>query len=214
MVADRRLAPEVPRCLETLRHFVRYSAVKSGCAFCRASIDRDHVHLMSLTTRRLVCVCSHCASWVSEQSDRSLHPVPCAAREIRGFRMTAAEWRALGVPVGLAFCYWSSLDRGPVALYPTAAGPVESLLPEDAWAAIVAHNPSLRGMSTDVEGLLLLQMVTPGHPGPAYFVAPVDVYYRLIGIIRAYWQGEDGGPEVWQQVDRFFIGLRPSNRRA
>jgi hypothetical protein len=169
---------------------------------------------MSPTTRRIVCVCPRCAAWLGQQDDRSLQPVPCVAREIRGFRLTASQWRALSLPIGLAFCYWSSLDRAAVALYPTAAGPVESLLPDDAWAAVVAHNPALGEMHADVEGLLLLHVATTAHPTPAYFVAPVDAYYRLIGIIRAYWQGEDGGPDLWQQIDLFLIGIRARNGRA
>jgi hypothetical protein len=149
-----------------------------------------------------------CAESFGEQADRSLRRVPGTVRDLPGFRMTDAQWGALGLPAKLAFCYWSSLENGAIALYPTSSGAVESRLSDRPWLDIVAGNSALREMTADVEGLLVHRAQTPGHPRPAYVVVPIDACYRLIGVIRAYWRGETGGDEFWPQIDAFMTRLR------
>ena len=122
--------------------------------------------------------------------------------------MTSAQWEALGLPANLAFCYWSSLDGGPVALYPCRGGALETRLPDEPWQEIVSDNPVLRKMAPDVEGLLVHREPTLRHPRPVYLVVPIDACYQLVGILRAYWQGEDGGDAVWPQVDGFLRTVR------
>jgi hypothetical protein len=41
-----------------------------------------------------------------------------------------------------------------------------------------------------------------------YYLVPVDECYRLVGLIRARWKGLSGGTEVWEEIARFFDGLR------
>jgi hypothetical protein len=41
-----------------------------------------------------------------------------------------------------------------------------------------------------------------------YFVVPIDVCYRLVGLIRIHWRGLSGGTEVWQEIGKFFTELR------
>lgn len=205
---DSRPAPEVPRCLETLRGFVRRSTVLGGCGLCRASLSQGHLHLVSPTTRRLVCVCPACAASYASKDDQSLRPVPRIAGELLDFHMTSRQWEALGLPVNLAFCYWSSLDAGPVALHPGRGGAIETRLPEEPWLEIVSDNPVLQKMAPDVEGLIVHREPTPGHPRPVYVVVPIDACYQLIGILRAYWQGDDGGDAVWTEIDGFLTKVR------
>jgi len=169
---------------------------------------QGHLHLISPTTRRLVCVCASCSSWYGQQNDRSLVPVPRVARELLSFRLTNAQWQGLCLPADLAFCYWSSLDAGAVAVSPTRDGVIETRLPEGPWGDIVAGNRPLQEMAADVEGLLVHRVPTSACRLPLYVIMPIDVCYQLVGILRAYWRGDGGGDEVWTEVDGFLSRLR------
>jgi hypothetical protein len=41
-------------------------------------------------------------------------------------------------------------------------------------------------------------------------VVPVDDCYRLVAIVRRHWRGMYGGDTVWEEIQRFFGGLRPA----
>jgi hypothetical protein len=51
-----------------------------------------------------------------------------------------------------------------------------------------------------------------GHPNVSaraqYFIAPIDVCYKLVGLIRTNWRGLSGGSEVWTEIGQFFTNLR------
>ena len=92
------------------------------------------------------------------------------------------------------------------AYYPSPAGATESLLPLTAWEALVETNPILRQMQPDVETLLVNRV----QETRAYFLAPIDVCFELVGLIRIHWRGFSGGDEVWREIDGFFERLRNS----
>jgi hypothetical protein len=96
-----------------------------------------------------------------------------------------------------------------VALYPSPAGAVESLLPLDVWNETVQENPALSQLQPDIEALLVNRV---GHAHELsraeYYIAPIDECYRLVGLIRANWKGLSGGAEVWAEIGHFFSGLR------
>jgi hypothetical protein len=103
----------------------------------------------------------------------------------------------------------SSIDDRIVALYPSPAGAVESLLPLDAWTEIVQENAVLRQLRPDIEALLVNRV---GHAHELsraeHYIAPIDDCYRLVGTVRANWKGLSGGTEVWTEIGRFFSDLR------
>ena len=134
--------------------------------------------------------------------------VPRVARELMSFHLTNAQWQALGLPAELAFCYWSSLDAGAVAMSPTRDGVVETRLPDGPWNDIVAGNPPLQDMAADVEGLLVRRVPTSAYRLPVYVILPMDACYQLVGILRAYWRGDGGGDEVWTEIDGFLSRLK------
>jgi hypothetical protein len=104
----------------------------------------------------------------------------------------------------LAFFFDSSSAQKVVALYPSPAGPTESLLDLASWAEIVQENPILKGMEPDVEGLLVNRVGSARD----HFLAPIDECYKLVGLIRAHWRGLSGGTGVWNEIERFFAGLK------
>ena len=49
--------------------------------------------------------------------------------------MTDAQWESLILPINLAFFFHSSVEGRTIALYPSPAGAVESLLPRSIVGA-------------------------------------------------------------------------------
>jgi hypothetical protein len=77
-------------------------------------------------------------------------------------------------------------------------------LPLTAWETLAANNPDLTGMLPDVEALLANRV----GDTRAYFIAPIDKCYELVGTIRKHWKGLSGGEEVWREIDKFFAALQ------
>ena len=59
-------------------------------------------------------------------------------------------------------------------------------------------------MEPEVEALIVNRI----GEQDAYFIAPIDECYRLVGLIRTRWRGLSGSPEVWGAVAAFFEQLR------
>jgi hypothetical protein len=197
---------EYPPCLATLRRFVRRPPVEEACDLCHVSIPVDHPHLVTPGTRQLVCACDSCARLFSPSSTR-YKLVPRQPRALADLELTEAKWNALGIPIGLAFFLHSSADEAISVLYPSPAGPIEAWLRLESWQTIVEGHPGLAGLSPDVEALVVNRLPRAGYHGPSCLIVPIDTCYRLVGLIRAYWRGFNGGPELWEHVDRFFIRL-------
>jgi hypothetical protein len=127
---------------------------------------------------------------------------------LAGFQMTDGQWESLLIPINMAFFFQSSLGNTTVALYPSPAGAVESLLPLEAWKEVVESNPSLASLNPDTEALLVNRVGhSQGLSQPEYYIAPIDDCYRLVGLIRSNWKGLSGGSEVWNEISRFFAEL-------
>jgi hypothetical protein len=91
-----------------------------------------------------------------------------------------------------------------MAMYPSPAGAIESLLSLESWSEIAAEHPALRKMEPDVETFLVNRVGTTAQ----YYIAPIDECYRLVGLIRMHWRGLSGGAEVWKEIHRFFEDLK------
>jgi hypothetical protein len=123
---------------------------------------------------------------------------------LEDFRLSDAEWDALGIPIGLAFFFYSTVEGRIVAFYPGPAGSTESLLDLTAWSGLVANNPVLAELEPDVEALLVNRV----NGARDYYAVPIDRCYGLVGLIRGRWHGVSGGREAWAAIDGFFDELR------
>jgi hypothetical protein len=83
------------------------------------------------------------------------------------------------------------------------------LLPPEAWAQVVADNPRLRELESDVEALLVNRVGAARE----YYLAPIDECYKLVGLIRSNWRGLSGGTEVWRAIAVFFKELKEKSKR-
>jgi hypothetical protein len=125
------------------------------------------------------------------------------------FHLSDGQWESLMVPISMVFFFRSTPDARVVAFYPSPAGATESLLSLETWKDIEDANPVLKEMEPDVEALLVNRVGhARGFTAPEYYVLPIDLCYKLVGLIRANWRGLSGGTEVWQEIGRFFDGLK------
>lgn len=200
--------------LGVLRRFVRPREPLMRCEVCSAAIppDPDHRHLLDTASRQILCACEACALSLGAGQSLELGPgrptlryrlIPRRVLALPDFQMTDAIWDGVLIPVGMAFFFSSSAEKKMMAYYPSPAGATESLLSPDAWEAITRANPALGEMEPDVEALLV-NRVRGAHD---YYRVPIDECYRLVGLVRLYWQGLSGGTEVWGEIGKFFADL-------
>jgi hypothetical protein len=184
-------------------------ASEERCELCSASIPAEHRHLLEIAERRLVCACRPCSLLFDHPEARRTRYrlVPDRVRRIEDLEIDDLAWSDLGVPVEMAFFFYSTPADRVVAFYPSPAGATESLLDLEAWRAIAQRHPILAEMEADVEALL----VNRAGAAREHWIVPVDLCYRLVGLIRTHWKGFAGGETVWREIDGFFAELR---RRA
>jgi len=119
------------------------------------------------------------------------------------------------VPIEMAFFFRSTPHGKVIALYPSPAGPTESLLSLDTWADIAEMNPILSAMEADVTALLVNRVGHARGSSPAeYYLVPIDECYKLVGLIRTHWRGLSGGPAVWGEIAGFFAALKDRSGHA
>lgn len=181
-------------------------SAQESCDLCGEPVASEHRHMLNLANREVLCACRACAvlfdSSAAGGSSRKL--IPTRYQYLADFRMTDAEWESLSIPVHMAFFVRNTSAQRVLALYPSPAGPTESLLTLETWEDLELHNPVLKQMESDVEALLLNRI----RETRDYFLVPIDECYKLVGIIRLYWKGLSGGSEVQRQIDQFFALLK------
>ncbi len=179
------------------------------CEMCSAELAAAHQHLIEPSSRKMVCACDACAILFSGQSEMKYRRVPRHIRFLPDFQLSDAQWESLMIPINMAFFFNSTAAGHVVALYPSPAGPTESLLGLESWDEIVQSNPVLKQMEPDVEALLVNRVGSArGYTNSEYYVVPIDECYKLVGLIRAHWRGLSGGTKVWEEIGAFFAGLK------
>ncbi|MFK8844786.1 DUF5947 family protein [Streptomyces sp. Ac-502] len=192
-----------------LRRFREPAGSPSGarCVLCSAALGTGpHGHVVDLDDRGLLCVCPACRTLHTHSgvpAGRYLG-VPDRYRHVRDFVLGPMQWEALQLPVGVVFSFRNSRLGRYVVFYPSPGGATESLLPDAAWERVMAVNPAVSDLADDVEGLLLRRH---GERVECHLV-PIDTCYDLVGRMRPYWQGFDGGDRVRGELDAFFAALR------
>ena len=175
------------------------------CDLCAAPGGPAHRHIVDLSDRRILCACRACALLFDSTAAGGGHLrlLPTRRRRLEGFALDQAQWDRLRIPVEMAFFFRSTVAERVCAMYPSPAGPTESLLELEAWTELEAANPVLAELEPDVEALL----VSRARGAREYWIVPVDDCYELVGLIRGRWRGFGGGEEVWAAIDGFFEDL-------
>jgi hypothetical protein len=176
------------------------------CGLCGLPIPAEHRHVLDLVKRELHCSCRACSVLFDHSAAGGHHYrlIPRRCIRLEGVVVDDLVWRALGIPVEMAFFVRDGEERRVRAFYPSPAGVTESSLFLDAWDELEASNPALAAIESDVEALLVNRIA--GRTDA--FIVGIDECYRLVAVVRRHWQGFAGGEEVWRQVDGFFGQLK------
>jgi len=206
------LPPEHEHAVSVLRQFARKRTAVEHCEMCSRELGPEHEHLVEPANRKLICACDACAILFEGQSGARYKRVPRRVLFLRDFQLTDGQWDGLMVPIEMAFFFKSTPYRKVIALYPSPAGPTESLLSLETWVDIEQANPILSEMEADVTALLVNRVGhARGYSSAEYYLVPIDECYKLVGLIRTHWRGLSGGTEVWREIGAFFAALK---RRA
>ena len=197
---------EVKTGFGVLRRFVSPPRQAERCDLCSVKLPSGHRHLLEVAPRRVVCACDPCALRFENVVGGRFKLIPRRARALQTFRITDAQWEGLALPINLAFFFRNSVTGKTSAMYPSPAGATESMLPLEHWTELAAENPTLKQLKRDVEALLVNRIGSARD----YFIAPIDVCYGLVGVVRKYWRGLSGGETVWQQIGEFMARLSQS----
>ena len=181
------------------------------CELCAALIPDEHGHVVDLESRALMCACRPCYLVFAPQGagGTRFRAVPDRYVSFPDFALSASQWDALQIPVGVAFFFMNSSLDHVAAFYPSPAGATESLLSLDSWGEIVAANPDLGTLQPDVEAFLVRSADRQtGTAQAECYLVPIDVCYELVGQLRKLWKGFDGGTEAHAALDAFFDRVR------
>ncbi|MFI2211503.1 DUF5947 family protein [Streptomyces sp. NPDC020141] len=180
------------------------------CAFCGAGLAPGHRHLADTAERALVCACGACTLLFQQPGAAGgrYRAVPDRCLTDPGREPGEGVWAALGIPVSTAFLLVNSAAGGPVLCYPGPAGATESELAGTAWRSAFGDSRLAAALEPDVEALLMRRT----REGVRCFLVPVDLCYELVGRMRLYWRGFDGGAEAHAELDSFFTALESRAR--
>jgi hypothetical protein len=192
-----------------LRSLARPRLPVERCELCSAPMATEHGHLLELASRQIVCACDACSILFDGINGGRYKRVPREVRLLADLQISDGQWEDLLIPINMAFFFYSSAQARMVALYPSPAGAVESLLPLEAWSEIAKQRFALGNMESDVEALLVNRVGhARGSAAAEYYIAPMDQCFALVGLIRTHWKGLSGGDEVWMEIAKFFNALR------
>jgi hypothetical protein len=177
------------------------------CDLCGTPLAAAHRHLLHLTERRILCACETCLN--ERSADPEMRPAGTRVAWISELRMADELWARLGIPIGLAFFTINGATGATVAFYPSPAGSTECELDLDAWDELKTANPELESLEPDAEAFIVNRLAEP----PAYVIVPIDECYRLVGTVKAAWEGISGGSGVDEAIAGFFESLRERSPR-
>ncbi len=181
------------------------------CEICATEVPAEHGHIADLETSTLACACRACYLLFTQPSAGRgrYRAVPDRYAHDPAAPLTAADWAALEIPVGLAFFLASGADGQVAGFYPSPAGVTECILDLEDWQRLAADHPLLRAAEPDVEAVLICQSAGGGVES---FVVPIDACYELAGRMRLHWRGFDGGAEARASIEEFLTRVRSRAR--
>lgn len=173
------------------------------CEMCGTPVAARHGHVVDTKRRSLMCACRACFLLFTKGAARRgrYRAVPDRYLWDPLRPVARAEWDGLDIPVNSAFVLRAGTEA--TAFHPSPAGATERLLNPGFWTDFAAAHPLVTAAEPDVEAILFRCRADEVD----CFLVPVDVCYRLVGTVRLYWSGVDGGDQVRDHIDELFAEI-------
>ena len=191
------------------------------CEMCQTILDGWHGHLVDMDKRSIACACRACYLLFTHEGAAGgrYKAVPERICHDPARPLAGTDWNELQIPVAMAFFFFNSALGRVVAGYPSPGGVTECELDLEAWDRLATEYPLLGELAPDTEAIFVHGASPGGRPPQTppdkseyeVFLIPIDMCYSLVGELRMYWQGFDGGTEAREALATFLAGLR---RRA
>ncbi|HKT60330.1 MAG TPA: DUF5947 family protein [Gemmatimonadales bacterium] len=177
---------------------------EARCDLCSAPIGPEHRHLLELPSHLLRCACRACTVVLGAvgAGGGRYRLIPERYRELPALAGDDARWADLRLPVSLAFLVRRESGDG-LAVFPGALGPTDAPIDAERWAALESAYPEVKEMESEVEAVLVNRLQGKRE----CWLVPLDECYRLVALLRARWEGINGGRAVWIEIDRFFAQI-------
>ena len=174
------------------------------CEMCGTPVAARHGHVVDTKRRSLMCACRACFLLFTKGAARRsrYRAVPERYLWDPPRPVTQIEWERLDIPVSSAFVLRA--DTGITAFHPSPAGATERPLNPGFWTEFATAHPLVAAAESDVEAILFRRRADEVD----CFLVPIDVCYRLVGTVRLYWSGMDGGDQVRDHIDELFAEIR------
>jgi hypothetical protein len=177
---------------------------------CGTPVAARHSHVVDTEQRSLMCACRACYLLFTRPAGAGKYrAVPDRYLFDATNPLSTAEWDSFGIPVSSAFFLRGGDPPAMTAFYPSPAGATECLLDLNAWAKLATEHPLLAAAEPDVEAIL----IRGTDNAVECYLVPIDECYQLVGTVRMYWKGFDGGQEARERIDEFFDGIRSQARQ-
>jgi len=180
------------------------AAEAEHCEMCAEVLTTRHGHLVDTEKRSLACACRACYLLFTHEGAAGgrYRAVPERICHDPDRPLSDQDWNELQIPVAMAFFFFNSALGQVVAGYPSPGGTTECELDLAGWDRIAAAYPLFAEMAPDVEAIFV------NRKENEVFLIPIDMCYSLVGELRLFWTGFDGGEEVRAALAEFLADLR------
>jgi len=172
------------------------------CELCGVPMGERHDHVVDPKTGSVQCTCIACALLMDTPASK-LRRVPDRVVRVSPGEGAEEAWRALGIPVAIAFFVKSSVTGEVRTLYPGAIGATTASTTREAFGALEAAHPELSAMAPDVEAFVVSRV----EGAREHWICGVHRAYELAGRVRTKWTGFSGGDGVRAELAAFFGAL-------
>ena len=191
-----------PSLLPAKQLLAKKKKLQEVCELCGVPTGERHEHVVDPKTGNVQCTCTACALLMDTPVSK-LRRVPDRVVRVSPGEGADEAWRALGIPVAIAFFVKSSVTGDVRALYPGAVGATTATTTREAFAALEAAHPELSAMAPDVEAFVVSRM----EGAREHWICGVHRAYELAGRVRTKWSGFSGGESVRTELATFFGAL-------
>lgn len=158
--------------------------------------------MIKIPEMRFMRACEVCSFIQSVRGEYKL--IPTQISFLKDFYIPDELKTEFIIPVNIAFFVFNSSRDSIVAFYPAPSGAIELNLRMETWKKLEKANSSVKDMRSDIEALLVNRLEMPAQ----YYVAPINLCYKLVEIIKTTHRGIFGGKQTEYAIQNFFRELK------